>query len=318
MKIIAELCQNHLGQRNILEKQILAAKRSGATFAKIQGLYSGELTKRLEFEPSDNRASSKITRPYHLEFERLQKLDLSLEDEAWFVNKCKQEDIYPMITVFTHDGARRAIESGFDHFKIASYDCASIPLISKLLPYAKTLVISTGATYWAEIEETAQILTSAKHNGIEIALLHATTIYPTELHQLNLARMNLLRSFGFFVGYSDHTRPKNEGLLASLTADLLGADFLERHFTVLDQDQTKDGPISVNEQELKKIHEFSKLQQSEKAQKLREEYGQDFFKLFVEYNLEPTAIELVNRSYYRGRVASKKGGKLVYSWEADD
>jgi hypothetical protein len=88
MNLIAEFCQNHNGDRNILEAMIYASKENGATHAKIQGLYSDELTSRSEFEDS----KAKIYRPYHAEYERLRKLDLSFETEKWFVEKCKESN----------------------------------------------------------------------------------------------------------------------------------------------------------------------------------------------------------------------------------
>ena len=35
-KIIAELCQNHNGDKNILEEMVSAAAENGADYAKIQ------------------------------------------------------------------------------------------------------------------------------------------------------------------------------------------------------------------------------------------------------------------------------------------
>ena len=77
MKFIAEFCQNHLGDRKILEKQIIVAKENGATFGKIQGLYSSELVRREEFEASTDKNVNRnqITRPYSDEYSRLKKLN---------------------------------------------------------------------------------------------------------------------------------------------------------------------------------------------------------------------------------------------------
>ena len=49
-KLIAELCQNHNGDINILEEMVAAAAESGADYAKIQSIDSGELTFRDRFE----------------------------------------------------------------------------------------------------------------------------------------------------------------------------------------------------------------------------------------------------------------------------
>jgi sialic acid synthase SpsE len=41
LEIIAELCQNHNGSRTNLLEMAKLAKRGGASYAKIQALYSG-------------------------------------------------------------------------------------------------------------------------------------------------------------------------------------------------------------------------------------------------------------------------------------
>ena len=49
-KIIAELCQNHNGDRNILDEMVSAAAENGASYAKIQSMHSSELTHRERFD----------------------------------------------------------------------------------------------------------------------------------------------------------------------------------------------------------------------------------------------------------------------------
>lgn len=317
MKFIAEFCQNHLGNREILEKQIVAAKENGAHFGKIQGLYSNELVKRNQFEGTSNSTNSdtKLIRPYKDEYNRLKSLDLSFDDEKWFINKCVEHDLKPMITVFTHGGAKRAYELGFKHIKIASYDCESIPLIQKVLLFAQTLIISTGATSWEGVTKTAQLLHNLKEKEQELALLHATTIYPTSINELSMMRMLALKIFGFNIGYSDHTSPLTTSLFASKLAIFYGAKYIERHFTVLSKDATKDGVVSINGNELKELFEFSKLTFTEQSNYLRSNYSKEFYSAVVNTNIEPTMAEYRNREYYRGRVATHIDNLLINSWE---
>jgi sialic acid synthase SpsE len=317
MNIIAEFCQNHLGKLEILESQILKAKIAGAKYGKIQGLYSHELVKRTRFEGINDlqNSSSQIVRPFDSEYNRLKTLDLTLDNEKWFVKRCREVELIPMITVFTHDGVNRALEAGFTNFKIASYDCASIPLIKRLLPHAETLIISTGATYWSEILETAKFIQKNNQNSSEIAFLHATTIYPTKIEELSMLRMLALKIFGFKVGYSDHTMPSSTGLFASKLAILFGADFIERHFTVLAKDKTKDGIVSINEKELNTLVEFSMYNKSEQTELILKKYGSFYTQAIMNTNINPTEVEVTNRDYYRGRVASTLNGKVINSWE---
>lgn len=312
--IIAEFCQNHNGNVEVLNRMILAAKQGGASHAKIQGLYSSELTKRSEFEP-DHQEEGSLLRPHQAEFNRLSKLDLTLETESHFVKECKEFAIIPMITVFTHLGLERALEAGFKSFKIASYDCASRELISRILPHADELVISTGATLWNEIELTSQLVAKEKKSHTKIAFLHARTIYPTPLDKMNISRMLFLRYLGWEIGLSDHSRPEVDGLVASKLAIHLGASYVERHFTVLARTETKDGPVSIMPSELQELSNFWHKDPLVRYQELSE--INNLAKIcFGESELEIDAQEATNAKYYRGRVASWHNSKQIYSWES--
>jgi N,N'-diacetyllegionaminate synthase len=312
--IIAEFCQNHNGNVEVLNRMILEAKLGGASHAKIQGLYSSELTKRPEFE-LENQAEGSLFRPYQTEFDRLSKLDLTLETESHFVLECKRAGIIPMITVFTHLGLERALMAGFNSFKIASYDCGSRELISRILPHADELVISTGATLWNEIELTSQLVAKEKKSHTRIAFLHARTIYPTPLDKMNISRMLFLRYLGWDTGLSDHSRPEVDGLIASKLAIHLGANYIERHFTVLARNETKDGPVSILPNELQELYKFS---QRDSLARYRELSEIDNLARICLGNgeLEIDSQEVTNAKYYRGRVASWRNSKQIYSWES--
>lgn len=309
-KLIAEFCQNHNGSREVLQEMIFAISRAGFTHAKIQGLYSAELTKRDEFEDS----TSDLFRPYDREFDRLRRLDLTEEDEAWFVEATQNAGLQPMITVFTHAGVERAKRAGFSSIKIASYDCASHPLIQRCAEFASELIVSTGATSWVDVKSTSRLLSSFKRNGIEVGLLHARTIYPALATDTGLLRMLCLKDLGVSVGFSDHSLNNDDSLLATKFALFLGARIIERHFTVLPSEQTKDGPVSITEEQAKQISEFAQMTQEQKFKSL----GSLLSRLpeFIQVqDLEPTEVEKKNVRYYRGRVASVVQGKIINSWE---
>ena len=313
IKIIAEFCQNHNGNVKLLDRMIEEAKINGASHAKLQGLYSSELTNRSEFEPG-NQTNGSLLRPYQIEFDRLSKLDLTPDAESKFVQDCINADIVPMITVFTHAGLDRAVNAGFKSFKIASYDCGSRELISRVLPYADELVISTGATLWQEIELTSKLVATNKKPDTKIAFLHARTIYPTPLENMNISRMMYLKYFGWEIGLSDHSRPEIDGLIASKLAIHLGASYIERHFTVLDRDETRDGPVSVNPEQLRELVDFSNQNPQERYLELSKIV--DLSRIsFGASQLEIDPQEVINAKYYRGRVASWNDSKQVYSWQ---
>ena len=80
-----------------------------------------------------------------------------------------------------------------------------------------------------EIEEALNVLELAGTSREKIVVLHCTTNYPTEMHEVNLHAMcRLGNEFGVRFGYSDHTL----GIEVSIAAVALGACVIEKHFTL--------------------------------------------------------------------------------------
>ena len=309
-KIIAELCQNHNGDVNILKDMIWRAADSGASHVKIQTIFSEDLTFRERFEDgvTSNGIVQSIKRPYSPEFERLRKLDLGFDTHALFIDECSSAGVIPLTTVFNRSRLESIIKLGFKEIKIASYDCASFPLINDLKNKFNHIYVSTGATHDSEIETTADILSDQN-----FSFLHCVTIYPTPVDKLNLNRIDYLRQFTDSVGFSDHTRPSQHGINPDIVALWKDADVIERHFTILDSSQTKDGPVSVNPEQLKNIVDYSKYNHDELS-KLVENIP-DYDKMLGSKTHSLSEEELLNRDYYRGRFASKINGKTIYNWE---
>ncbi len=309
-KIIAELCQNHNGDVNILKDMIWRAADSGASHVKMQTIFSEDLTFRERFEEgiTSNGVVKSIKRPYSPEFERLSKLDLEFDTHALFIDECSSAGVIPLTTVFNRSRLESIIELGFKEIKIASYDCASFPLINDLKNKFNHIYVSTGATHDSEIETTADILSDQN-----FSFLHCVTIYPTPVDKLNLNRIDYLRQFTDSVGFSDHTCSSQHGIDPDIVALWKDADVIERHFTILDSSQTKDGPVSVNPEQLKNIVDYSKYNHDELF-KLVENIP-DYDKMLGSKTHSLSEEELLNRDYYRGRFASKINGKTIYNWE---
>ena len=127
MIFIAELCQNHNGDFEILKDMIYAAKESGADYVKIQNIFADMLSHRKKFDNGleENGVTKVINRPYDLEYARLKKLELSYDQQAQFIEICEKAGVKPLTTVFTRDSVNKIKELGFKNIKIASYDCAS-------------------------------------------------------------------------------------------------------------------------------------------------------------------------------------------------
>lgn len=105
----------------------------------------------------------------------------------------------------------------------------------------------------AEINDAVEAVRSTGNKNL--ALLHCNSSYPSTYAEINLKFMDNLRSlYQLPVGFSDHTTD----LLASKTAITLGANIIERHFTL---NKTMEGPdhlLSSNKEEMLNLVKFKK------------------------------------------------------------
>jgi N,N'-diacetyllegionaminate synthase len=309
--LIAECCQNHGGDRATLGRMVDEAAAAGADLVKIQAIRSVDLVRRERFEEDAVDAEGEriaILRPYEAERQRLAGLDLTEDDEQYFVERCLAAGVAPMITLFTRFVADHYRAMGFTWAKIASYDCRSVPLLREVAASFPDVVVSTGATFDEEIEQAVGVFAPG-----QLSLLHAVTIYPTGLEDLHLARMEWLRTLCPQVGFSDHTAPAPTGLRASKLALALGADLVERHFTVLPPDATRDGPVSIDPTGLAELRRFADLPREEQMAELTEEWP-GWEQGLGQQRRALTQVELANRDYYSGRFAARVGERIVDNW----
>ena len=201
-----------------------------------------------------------------------------------------------------------------NHIKIASFDCNSHALVKKICKTFKDkkIIISTGTAYNREIDITNDIL--LKEN-VDYALLHCISIYPTPIYDANLNRIDYLRKKSKFVGLSDHSDPEKDKNVIPAAGFLKKIDYIEKHFTVLNKNQTKDGPVSANPEQFKEIIKLSKMSEQDLKEYLKE-MSVDIKKVFGSESRELTETELLNRDYLQGRFAFKdNNNKTWFNWD---
>ncbi len=316
-KLIAEFCQNHNGNIDTLSRMIDQAAESGATHGKMQSISADTVAYRPQFEEGleINGVIKFIKRPYIDEYNRLKKLEITETETLTFIGRCKEYGLIPMTTCFTRCQAKSLSEMGFRSIKVASYDCASFPLLRDLRSLFDEIIVSTGASYEDEVIKASEIL-----HGTKFSFLHCVTLYPTPLHEMHLARMNWLKELAPSVGFSDHSLFARDGLIASKAAITMGAEIIERHFTILDTHETKDGPVSIDPKALKELADFSKLSKAERLDIMNHDYPKWSEVLLGNEHRFLSEAELLNRDYYRGRFASPRsesinGSRMIYNWE---
>jgi N,N'-diacetyllegionaminate synthase len=313
-KLIAELCQNHNGDINILDEMVAAAAESGADYAKIQSINSGELSFRERFENGlkEGGRTRVIKRPYKNEYERLKKLDLDEETQVNFHNLCKKYNVGPMTTIFTRSKINLVNQMKLKCVKISSFDCASFKLIDDLKKInVDEFIISTGGTFDREIKKTTDLM---KKNNLKFSLLHCISIYPTTIEVANLNRINYLKNFTNNVGISDHSNPEIYKYKIIAGSLFLGAKIVEKHFTILPKDKTKDGVVSANPNQLKEISKLCKLNKEDISSYVKENVP-EIEEMKGSFTRELSEEELLNRDYYQGRFVSKVSDKEIFNWD---
>jgi len=304
MNIIAEFCQNHNGNIDVLLNMVKLAAQAGATFGKIQCIYAEDLIYRPQFEEGllDNGIQRCIKRPYKEEYNRLKQLELSLYEQRRFIQACEDYGLIPMTTIFSQARIYETHQLGYKHIKVASYDSSSYSLLSTIFDLFPNIYISTGATYDDEILSLARFLDSRTSNS---SIFHCVTKYPLDPEDANLNRIKYLRKLFPVVGYSDHSNIHIYGLEAVFAAIYLGVDVIESHFTILGISETKDGPVSISPTNLAHIKTFSLMDKVDQYNYL-ESHFPSWRRCLGSQTRQLSDIELLNRDYYRGRFGTRR------------
>jgi sialic acid synthase SpsE len=221
--IIAEAGVNHEGSMDIAKRLIDEAKEGGADAIKFQ-TYKAETIASKESPAYWDTSKEPTTSQYKL----FKKHDKFWKEEFINLKKyCDEIEIEFLSTPFDTEAADFLNEL-MPVFKISSSDITNKPFIQYLCNFGKPIILSTGASYLYEIEEAVHWIEA---ENVPFALLHCVLNYPTDDENANLGMISgLKRKFPeTVVGYSDHTLPKDMQTL--VTAALLGAEIIEKHFT---------------------------------------------------------------------------------------
>lgn len=129
------------------------------------------------------------------------------------------------------------LESMVDFYKISSSDLTNIPFIKYIGSKGKPVYISVGASYLSEVDEAVRALKESRCK--DIVLFHCVLSYPTNPKDANLRVIKTLKKVfpDLRIGFSDHVAP-DDSMLTLATAYLVGAEVIEKHFTL---DKTLEG-----------------------------------------------------------------------------
>lgn len=123
------------------------------------------------------------------------------------------------------------LEDMVDFYKISSSDLSNLPFIRHIAKKGKKMIVSVGAAYLSEVDEAIRAMKDVGNN--DIVILHCVLSYPTDPKNANLRIIETLKkSFpDVGIGFSDHVAP-DDTMMTLATAYLLGAEVVEKHFTL--------------------------------------------------------------------------------------
>lgn len=241
--IIAEAGVNHNGSLDMALQLVDAAQQSGADAVKFQSFKAEQLATR-----SAHKAAyqERTTSQAESQFEMLRRLELDRSAHERIVRHCEERGIQFLSSPFDLPSIDLLAEMNLPVYKVPSGELTNEPYLRKIGSQGKPVILSTGMATLGEVEEAVSTLRAA--GAGQLTLLHCVTEYPAPYGEVNLRAMHTLKvAFGLPVGYSDHT----PGIEVSVAAAALGAEMIEKHFTL---DRSLPGPdhaASLEPNELK-------------------------------------------------------------------
>ena len=250
--IIGEIGLNHNGNYDLAIKLIDEAVNSGLKYVKLQKYSSGG--SRVSDKVKSANYIEKITDQEETLAQMFDKYNLSQDQELGIFEYARRKGLIIFSTPFDIKSARELNEIfKVNCYKIASVDLVNLPLIKEVASYGKPVILSCGMSRLGDIEEALSAFSETGND--QVILLHCNSSYPAPIEDMNLKVIQTLKkTFNVPIGLSDHTF----GLLASTISLSLGANIIERHFTL---DRFMEGPdhiLSSEPKEMKELVELSK------------------------------------------------------------
>ena len=244
--IIAEAGVNHNGDIDLAKELIDVAANAGVDAVKFQ-TWKTELLVSKDAKQAEYQTEN--TKKEESQYEMLKRLELSYKDFLKLKEYC---DVKGVLFLSTPDEEQSAdfLNNLQDIFKIGSGELTNIPFLKHIARFGKKIIISTGMATLSEIENALRIIYAEGISKEDVTVLHVTTQYPTPIEDVNLNAMNTIKNaFKINVGYSDHTM----GIEVPIAAVALGAQVIEKHYTLSREMEGPDHKASLEPQELKMI-----------------------------------------------------------------
>lgn len=249
--IIAEIGCNHNGDKELAKKLVIEAQKCGVDAVKFQTFHAEALISKYAPKADYQKVTTGTT---DSQLEMTRKLELSQKDYLELKRYASELKLDVFSTPFDMDSIDFLYNTGQNVWKIPSGEITNLPYLEKIGGLKcddKEIILSTGMSSLEEIETAVQILVDHGTKRQAIVLLHCNTEYPTPDEDVNILSICALKARfpDIRIGFSDHS----VGYVAAVGAVAVGAEMIEKHFTL---DKSMPGPdhqASANPNELKEL-----------------------------------------------------------------
>ncbi len=238
--IVAEVGINHNGSIEIAEELIEQAALAGCDAIKFQN-----------YKTEDFLTDKDLTYTYlsqgveviESQFDMFKRYEIDYQFLSRAKEVCDKHSIEFLSTPTSEIGVDDLVRLGCKKIKNGSDFLSNLSLIKYMRSTGLEVIISTGMAGEREIDQAMNVFSTDD----KVTLLHCTSSYPTDDNNVNLKRMISLRDkYKVPVGFSDHTI----GSFSAVASTILGATFIEKHYTLDHNLKGPDHHFSITPKEL--------------------------------------------------------------------
>ena len=239
-----------MGDIDIAKKMILAAAEAGANYAKFQKWNAKTALSTEHYNAPHPNPRNSFGEPYG---KHRENLEFEIEIHSVLKHFCEDNGIRYASSVFDMKSAAEVVQLEPDYIKIPSQKNLKLDMYDIICnDFAGDIHISSGMTTDDQVDDLLNEI--GKRTSLKRVVLYCTTSnYPCEYKDLHLLRIrqfynrykDQVKGFGF----SGH----HNGIAADIAAITLGAEFVERHFTLDRTWKGTDHAASLEPQGLTKL-----------------------------------------------------------------
>lgn len=229
---IFEMANNHMGS-------VAHGKKIINEFHKVAKKYDFQFAFKFQYRQLDSFIHPDYKDRLDIKYiKRFSETRISHDDFLEMKKEAEKCGFLTMCTPFDNESVKVIVDHGYDIIKIASCSLTDWPLLEEISKTDKPIVLSTAG---GKLEDIDKVVSFFEHRGKDFAIMHCVGEYPTQVQNLELNQIDLLKNRypEFPVGYSTHEDPNNfDGIKIAIAK---GAQIFEKHTGVKTEEYDING-----------------------------------------------------------------------------